>query len=393
MTPRHARPVPPRPSRRGSVIVFVLLLIFLTAMLLARFIESTSVELLLEMRQADRQRLRDDARSALEVTLAVLADFQEIDRALYGPAQGWGDPLAYAGYVPREGVTIEVAFADESGKVSLPRTNRESLVAFAENHGLLQHDAERLADALLAWMREEYAGASSEVDEMVYELAPLPHRPAYRPIRTFDELRAIEVTKDYLFDETGRPTSLYEAFVQGFSLYEFESSNLNSGNAATMLVAGLDDSQSGRVSDYLAGKGDRLAGAPPYFRSMGDYRRIMGNAPAQNLGTEIRGLRVIVTAREGASMLRLSSLVAKSGQMVLPKPAEPVDSEVQEKELEKTSASAAPDNQARAATAASQAGRSRRTGSTNSASLKYPFVILEYSEEIPELTTVNDATT
>ena len=198
MASRPNCPSPVRPPRRGSVIVFVLLLIFLTAMLLARFIESTSVELLLEMRQSDRQRLRDDARSALEVTLAVLADFQEIDRALYNPAQGWGDPLAYAGYVPREGVTVEVTFADESGKVSLPRANREALVAFAEDHGLLQHDAERVSDALLSWMKEEYAAANSEVDEMTYELAPLPHRPAYRAIRTFEELRAIEIGRAHV---------------------------------------------------------------------------------------------------------------------------------------------------------------------------------------------------
>src|SRR5690349_11323677 len=122
-----ARLVTSRHLRRGSVLVVVLVTLLFAALLLTRLIETSAPDLLVAMRQADRDRLRADAQAAMETTLAALMDFRTVDGGLYAPAQGWSDPLTYAAFVPREGVTLAVAFEDESAKLSLPRINADTL--------------------------------------------------------------------------------------------------------------------------------------------------------------------------------------------------------------------------------------------------------------------------
>src|SRR3954462_6185339 len=97
------RAFPLNSRRRGSVIVVVLALITFAAFFLGRFIERSMTELLVESRVRQSERLRVDAHSVLELTLAVLADYQALDNGLRSPAQGWGNPLANADFTPRVG--------------------------------------------------------------------------------------------------------------------------------------------------------------------------------------------------------------------------------------------------------------------------------------------------
>ena len=69
-------PTPRDPRLRSSVIVLVLVTLVFTAAALTAFIEKASNDLLVEIREADSQRLRQEAFSAMEVTLAVLEDFR-----------------------------------------------------------------------------------------------------------------------------------------------------------------------------------------------------------------------------------------------------------------------------------------------------------------------------
>ena len=70
-----SQPIARRRFARGSVIVLVLLTVFLAAFLLTKFVQRAGTEMLADARAADQARLRREAYSALEVTLAVLADF------------------------------------------------------------------------------------------------------------------------------------------------------------------------------------------------------------------------------------------------------------------------------------------------------------------------------
>ena len=100
--------------RRGSVIIVVLVLITLASLLLARFMEDNSLELSIATHEADRRRLRADAQSELELALAVIAEIRSIDlNKVHAPSQGFDDPHAYAGFPPRDGLTVQFDYEDE----------------------------------------------------------------------------------------------------------------------------------------------------------------------------------------------------------------------------------------------------------------------------------------
>ncbi|HVU17475.1 MAG TPA: hypothetical protein VHD32_11150 [Candidatus Didemnitutus sp.] len=365
-----------RRKERGSVIVLVLVLVFLTAMLLTKFIESTSVELMLETQHADRERLRQEAHSALEVTLATLADFLAVDHGLYTPIQGWSDPLGYAGYTPREGVTVDVAFEDESGKISLPTASRDTLFNLFERLGLVEADANQVTDALFFWMHDGYVPTNSAIDDAAYSSAVLPYQPAHRSLRTFDELKVVLGARDFFFDSDDQPKPLFDAFRGSVSLYAFNASNINANQANTLGAAQLDDSQSALIANYVAGKGDRIAGAPPYLRNAKDVSTVLGNAPTSGLGTTIQCLRIKITVREGASNMVLNALVAQPGKATYPAMATVGDLTDDATTQAQTAATAAASTATGDTTATGTTTRAARTST-----LSYPFVILQLSEE------------
>ena len=374
----------PRSPQRGSVIVFVLVLVLLTALLLTRFIETTTVDLLVETRYADRARLDQDARSALEVTLATLADFVAVDHGLFTPAQGWSNPLGYAGYTPRDGVKVDVAFEDESGKIPLPTASRDTLLGLFQHLGLADADAGKVTDALFFWMHDGYVPTNSEIDDAAYAAAVVPYEPPHRSLRSFDELRSVLVARDYFFDDHDQPKPLYQAFTSAVSLYAFNGSNINANLASTIAAASLDDSQEGKIADYLAGKGDRIANAPPYLRNARDLRLVLGAAPTTGLVTTIQCLRIKITVREGASNLVLTSLVSLPGQATFPAAASVGDLTAANTAANTTGANADTGN-------SRATGTTTRTQQTNS--LQYPFVILDLTEESSTLPPASDAST
>src|SRR3954468_20994411 len=113
--------------RRGSVLVIVMITLLFTTFALIAFMEKASVDLLVDQRDVLTKRLRMEAYSALEVTLGVLQEFSEVSNGLHSPGEGWTDPLGFAGYTPSEGREVQIAFEDESGKLSLPHANAQVL--------------------------------------------------------------------------------------------------------------------------------------------------------------------------------------------------------------------------------------------------------------------------
>ena len=366
-------PPPPRAPRRGSVVVVVLLTILFAGLLLFQLIESSSTELVLAMRSADRERLRADAHAALETTLAVLQDFRTVDGGLYSPAQGWSNPLEYATYVPREGVTIEVSFEDESGKLSLPRLSLDQTVLLLLQLGLLPNDATRVADALFAWTQRDHVPAESATAATSYLQADPPHLPPERSLRSFSELRAIAVARDFFFDENGRPTALWDGFVRNVSLYSFNSTNVNSASAEVLAAIGWDETQSEALAQHLSAPPSASGALPPFFRSAQEVQQVAGNAVMQNLGAEVRCLRVIVTARERAAVLRLSALVAPGNQARLPQ-------SLAERQSQEAGAAAAPPATTPATAAPSAASNDAAATNTAGNTLQYPFTVLEIVE-------------
>ncbi|MBI3885006.1 MAG: general secretion pathway protein GspK [Opitutae bacterium] len=363
------RKAPPTARQSGSVIILMLLTVFLAAFLLAKFVQRAGTEMLADARASDQARLRREAYSALEVTLAVLADFRATDGALRSPAQGWDDPLGYAGYEPAGGVKVAVDYEDESGKVSLPRADATGWSNLLLQLGLTRSEAERAADAILGWTQPDHLATGLETDAQNYQRGALPHRPALRPLRSFSELAAVQVAKDFFFDGTGRPTELLRELEASASLYSFDRVNINSAPAAVLAAAGLDGGQADALKTFA--RQQRKSGGPGFFNSVAEAAAIVGgNAPLQNFGADVSALRIKITVRDGAAAYRLEAVVAPPGGATFaPNPPPPADGE-------QKGATPGADQ-----TPAAVSGGGTGVADSNRKKLDYPFKVLEIVED------------
>ncbi|HKB58048.1 MAG TPA: hypothetical protein VKC51_10700 [Lacunisphaera sp.] len=295
--------------RRGSVILFVLGVILLTAFLLTRLIDRAGGELLAETKAASRAALRDEAYSALEVTLAVLADVSTNDRGLHAPAQGWDDPLGYAAYEPPSGMTATVSFEDETGKLPLASVSETGLQQYLVNIGVTAIDAERLSDALLAWTKADYLPRTTEADPRTYENAVLPYAPPHRALRSFEELRAIAIIRELFFDADGQWTELGDRFRADVSLQSFNRVNVNSARPSVLAALGVDPTLAVTMADELAPPTDATRD-PKFYRTIAEAVAEHGTGlTTAGLGADVQCLRVRVTVRQGARVFQLEAVV------------------------------------------------------------------------------------
>ncbi|MBL9202584.1 MAG: general secretion pathway protein GspK [Opitutaceae bacterium] len=358
--------------RRGSVLVIVMVtLLFATAALLA-FMEKASVDLLVDQREAVARRLRLEAYSALEVTLAVLHEFREAGGGLRSTADGWGDPLAFAGYTPADGRVVDVSFEDESGKLSLPRANHAVLTNLFIHWGLAQADAEAVADALAGWMKHGHVYTSALRPS--YDNATLPYEAPGRPIRSFAELAAIDRVRELFYDEEGRPTDLWKRFAAAVSLLDFPQPSINGARPDTLAALGrFDPQQRQRIEEYFNGTGTYAGQGPQTFRNPADVARVAGpGGDANSFAATISALRVNVTVRDGRTEFRLSAVIAPPGGATT---------------VQQTATKPVTTTAAAKATAQEQARAAANPAAKNAAatSLRYPFTLLEIREndEIP----------
>jgi len=277
-------------AQRGSVILIVLITLMFATVAMFVFIERASNDLLVEKRSMDATRLRLEAYSALETTLAVLEDFRQANGVLRSPSEGWGDPLAFAGYQPADGRKVEVTFEDESGKYSLPNVNQATLVNLFKAWEMTESDAAKLADAVLGWMKKDYVAISAGApDAEDYEHEEIPYDPPGRPLKSFNELATIAVARDFFYDETGQPNALWHRFVSAFSLYSFKSPSIN--GASSELLAGLgitDTLQQKQLDDYLHGRGIYENKGAGFFKTADEVAAMFGaKSPVAALGTQI----------------------------------------------------------------------------------------------------------
>ncbi len=385
-------------GRRGTVILIVLITLLFTTMAMTAFVEKASTDLLVETRETIAAQLRPEAYSALETTIAVLEDFRLTLSGLRSPAEGWGDPLGFANYVPGEGRKVEVRFEDESAKLSLPEATPTALVNLFKSWNLNQHDSEKLVDALQGWMKKEHVPTTiggPRVED--YERGELPFTPPLRSLHSFSELASIDVAKDVFYTD-GQPNELYHRFVSAFSLYKFQEANVNGGNPDLLASLGVTDTLSQRrVSEYLKGEGSYKIRGPQFFKSTRDLSALLGSqTPLSNIGTEIRALRVIVTVHEGRQSFTVSTVISpKEGGAELPEPTT-----VGEKDANNASAGNAPGGEGGQENPQQRGGqRNRRPGqnagnnqnrqpgtaaggdgTSTQKSLNYPFTLLEIRE-------------
>jgi hypothetical protein len=371
----------------GSVLVIVMITLLFATFALITFMEKASVDLLVEQREAVTRRLRMEAYSALEVTLGVLNEFREVGNGLRSPAEGWSDPLTFAGYAPSEGRTVEISFEDESGKLSLPHANPVVLTNLFKNWGVLQADAEALADAMIGWMKRNHVYTTSV--RPTYDMGAIPYEEPGRSMRSFQELAAIEKVRETFYDADGRPNDLWRRFADSVSLLDFPRPNINGAKPDTLAALGqFSETQQQDLGDYLRGSGNYQTQGPQFFQAPNEAQRITG--PTGNVGgfsTTISALRITVTVHDGRTEFKLSTVIAPP-----PAAATTVQTTATSTRTQ-TSGTAAQtaaqqQNRPNAALAGPRPGASNPNPQQNAAaakSLKYPFALLEIREndEIP----------
>ncbi len=367
--------------RRGSVLVIVMVTLLFAVFALLAFMEKASVDLLVDQREALTRRLRMEAYSALETTLAVLEDFREAGGGLRSPAEGWADPLGFAGYEPSEGRTVEVTFEDESGKISLPRANVQVLINLFKNWDIPENDAEALADALLGWMKRDHVYASAVVP--TYDQGAIPFEAPGRSLRSFHELAAIEKVREFFYDSDGRPNDYWRRFVDSVSLLQFQRPNLNGAKPDTLAAVGqFDPTQRQNLGEYLTGSGAYLNRGQGFFRSPNEAQQVAGPAGDTNaFSATISALRIFITVRDGRTEFRMAAVIAPpNGATTVQATATSTRTETSSKSAQ---TAAQQRNQPKATQTAPNPNNAKKQSGGN---LRYPYTLLEIREndEIPQ---------
>lgn len=360
-------------SRRGSIVAAVLALIVLLSFLVVAFLGDVKDRLRYSAQFQYQDDLRVEAYSALEVTLAVLNVFHEVDGSLWTQQQGWGDPLGWANYTPGSGVQVSVRFQDETGKFSLNKTDLATFRLVFEELGIPLSEGDEVADAILDWVDEDDERRLNGFDGDDYrDIDPVGYEPANQPIRSWDELELIEPFRLVFFDEEGVPLPIYREFRGAFSLTHSGAINLNSAPGLVRRVLerkgliysdNLDRYQSG--PDGELGTADDLP-----LTSVDAGNALTGAEGASNeLTNEIDQLEVQVTVTRGEARFLLRTLVSWRG-------ANPAASNGESIARETTEAAQGDDEQ----DDAKRARGSARTQAGAAAQLGYPFQIAWIAE-------------
>jgi general secretion pathway protein K len=286
---------------------------------LTQFIEKGLSEIAGEGYYVERDRLRLKAYGALEVTLAVLADFIAIEQSLQSPAQGWGDPIGYAGVDFGDRVDVRVIFTDLSARLPLNNLDESSLFLLFDEIGIPPEDNLLLTNSLLDWIDEddETRIDGAETDE--YGFREIPHRAANRAIHNLEELSVVEGFDIYFFDEEGRPNEIFDFFAELVSPYGTGTLNANTVGAMTLRVAGsMSDPQIDAIEDYRAGA-DGLPGNDDdrYFASRDELLEVIVEMPPDiTLGVNMSILGIEVQVTEGNAVFALNAVISLDGSGV-----------------------------------------------------------------------------
>lgn len=343
-----------------------LFLVMLAALAMSRFIEKAYTEILGEALYVERDRLRVEAYSALEATVAVLYDVRRMESNLFAPAQGWDSPLDYAGVSFPEEMNVGIEYVDEMGKISLPKAGRERLLLLFEVLGFMPGDQEDLTEALLEWVSETNlaGGLSSNLDD--YSRAVLPYEPPHRGLRNFHELAAVAYFREAFFDEQGVPNELFYQLTSLVSLYQFDQVNVNAASPTVMRIwSGLTEQEATRLVTEEA----QIERTVPYYRNLEEASSDFGfPLPSDRYTVTTNCIRVNVTVTEGPKSFLLSTVVAPgpgvAASLVPPKAREEAPPEARGNSRSRRDRTAAP--------AATENEAEQRIG--------YPFTFLETRE-------------
>jgi hypothetical protein len=310
-------------NRRGSILVFILALIVLLSVLCMRLMQETIQELRHVSQFHRRDDLRMHAYSALDVSVGVLNEFMMVERTLYSPSQGWGDPLSYAGISPLDAsVRWSVSLIDESGKVPISSISEKDLVSLfsimrAEGDSLVNDDdGQPFYDSFMDWQDADEEERDEGAEDDYYEDLEFPYFTPGKKIENFEEFRMVkgfaynpdEADESGLFySPDGSETPHLKNFRDSFSFFHHGPINVNT--ASSFLIKFLCGDDDTLYNEVLAGPS--ASSGDPYFKNMNDPKlaQLRSNRSIST-STMATVFRLLVTVAKGKANFQLHAILA-----------------------------------------------------------------------------------
>lgn len=315
-----------RTPRRGAILVATLGLIILMTFLVIEFLTLSTAEVKRLSLRADQDELRTYAYSSLDITRAVLAELNEVEKKLRSPAQGWGNPLAYAeGISFPEDIKSTIIVEDETGKVPLNiNTDPKLLNAFFEKLGLDSSQANTLTDSLLDWIDPDDNARLNGAESSYYDRKTPSYKPTGQPITDFSELLYIQGFDEYFFDEDGKTDERFEALKENATLVGEGPINVNT---APPLVLELLGDEYGLDATTLKEKRKQFAEGNATLKdvlitSNKDLDLPKQKTPAKTpYGFESKTFKITIETCHGDNRFQLTSLIGAVPQQKQQKPS------------------------------------------------------------------------
>jgi type II secretory pathway component PulK len=315
LNPRHssaATSARPR-SRPAAALLLVLISLAFLAFIVTQILASGTQILIWESQRSEGGELRREAFSALESTLGALGAFSRMDDSLYGPAQGWADPLEFTGYTPPEGLRVTITLRDESGYYGIPAlsANPALMSRLLQDLGLGDSEAQSLAACLADWVD---TGDGVRANGAERESYPEGIAPPNRPIQSLDELRHVKGFDTTFFNDDGTGNELWEKFSASVSLLSNSATpNINTAPRAVLEILAV---RGGFSPDTIlsAREGARgVANNAVVYRNAADLG--LGGLPP-GLGNSVSftcsRLRIIARASRGDAAVVVDTLLDTS---------------------------------------------------------------------------------
>lgn len=325
-------------KNKGSILVFILALIVLLSILCMRLMQETVQELRHVSQFHRRDDLRMHAYSALDLAVGVLNEFMMVEKTLYDPSQGWGNPLNYSGISPLDpAVKWSISLIDESGKVPISAISERDLVSFfaimrADDGSLVdEDDGQPFFDSMMDWQDADEDERDEGAEDDFYEDLDSPYFTPGRKIQSFEEFRMIKGfaydedeprESGIFYNEKGDETIHMKNFRDCFSFYHEGPVNINT--AALYLIkffCGDDDDLAEEILE-----GPQSSTGEPYFTTINDSNlALMRGNRSISTNTVSTMFRASINVTKGKANFKLHAILALDTKGPVKRPGKKVN--------------------------------------------------------------------
>jgi len=298
----------------GAVLLLLLGIIFASTLMVAAFVQSSMSEIRWASQDRQASQLRPHAYSALEVTLAAMAEYTLLDAPLHAPLPDWSEAIASEGIEFPEELDLSIQIRDIGDRIGIATlSDREDWEAFFDAFDLRPFNRDALIDALLDWMDEDDIARPFGAEAEYYRSRGFAVVPANGPPMTIGELENVIGFEDLWWESPGQASPLAQTLEATLSPLHSIPPNVNTAGLSVLKYLTGDDFTARDIFRFRSGP-DEEAGTEDdvYFENQEDLERngFTLARPAAFVG-ELYSIEIQVNSDGGR--FHLSSLVSTDG--------------------------------------------------------------------------------